>query len=383
MKISWGQTFVILLSARLFALMTCTPVTSDKNPLTVYMIGVLISTAIQAALIIPFLFLKNKFPDKSVTEIASLKGGFFSFIVSIIYFVFFFSSAIISVTRFEKFVGGVFFEKSSMLTGTFILIASAVYGSYSGIQGIARTSGIIFALFCFYIILQPLSSLNSINFLNLTFRADLYSGSILTAVMDDFSQSSQIILLAVLLPYLKNLNKGIAGYLIGKLVSVEIILFFAVTILGGYVSLVDYPFFSLAGFAVNSNFERLDAIYIFVWVLISFVNTSLLIFALSNIINSFFCETKSNEQHRKKKNIRGFLCKYRNSIAGLIILLGSVPVFMKFTVYEDILKGIISAIPMIVLILIIPAILLLIRGENNENKNNSCPVNDNASPQRL
>ena len=311
MKISWGQVLVLLFLSRVFTLMTYTPMFSEENSYAVYMTGVVISTAIQVLILLPIILLNKKYPDKSFMEIANSKSSFLGAVFSAGYLVFLISVGVNSVTHFERFLTSGFAHQTSAVSGGLVLIAIGIYGAYRGLQGIARSGGIVFITLISVIFLIILTSYKAVDMLNFTPQADFYYGNLFTAVKDDLSRSGEIALIAPLMVYTKDLRKGVYGFIAAKLVIVEVILFFIITVLGGYTELVEYPFYSLGSYS-GGAVARLDAIYMVVWSLIAIINISLVIFACSEILKSYYKRLKFTE-----------------IITGVVIFLCTLPVFYK------------------------------------------------------
>lgn len=348
MKISWGQTLVIFLLIKLFSVMTYTRMPLENNSFSVYMVAVAISTAVQCLLVIPVIMLNSKYQDKSIIEIAALKGNFSKYFVAAIYFIVILCVGISFVSKIYKFVSSFVYNSSGLIIlAVLVLVIAAIYAAFCGIQGIARGSAVIFVLFIAFYILQLLNSLKSIDMNNIAVSYDLKNGNLLDAILFDLYQSSELVLIPILMPYIKNARKGIYGYICAKLISAELILFLAVTVLGGFVSLCNYPVYSLSGHTIKSTVERLDAFYMLLWVLISFVTISLIILSLKDILTCSF------------KNIKcgGIIC-------GAILFGLMIPVFMDVRSYQNVTESLVGVVPIVILVTLIPSIFIWTKGKS-------------------
>lgn len=350
MKISWGQICVILMLGRIFTLMTYVPLIGSDYYLTTEMVGLLISTVLQALIVIPILYLNKVYSGKSICEIAYSKGNIVGFLVSLIYLLFFIILGINCVSQFSTFITDVFFPQSSIILGAILLLVSGVYAAYKGLEGIGRSATIVFVIFLSLLIFLFFSSWEGMNILNYAPVIGLKAKQIWSAVVNDMYRSNELVAIAVLLPYVNNMRKGTYYAIAGKLIMLEVITFFMITVLGGYANEITFPFFSLGSYSSKNVIERMDAIYLIAWVLTAIINISVIIIMLSDILKNIY-----------KK------LKYAEIIGGVAVLGGSVPVFMKNEQYGELCRRLQGIETFLITLLVIPLIFVIVgRKKTNE-----------------
>ena len=102
--IGWGQFLLLLFMCRVFTLMTFVPLIAEGRSLTVQLLAAVISTLIQAIILIPIAVL-----HRGVTEAAIEKNKAAGIFAAILYFVFFLFYTVNSLLHFQNFLNARFF----------------------------------------------------------------------------------------------------------------------------------------------------------------------------------------------------------------------------------------------------------------------------------
>ncbi|MBQ8827021.1 MAG: GerAB/ArcD/ProY family transporter [Oscillospiraceae bacterium] len=286
-KISTGQFLCLLLICRIFDLMTFVPLVSEGYSFGEQAAAAVISTVIQAVLVIPLIIFERRFPERTVTAVIAEKNLFAGKTASALYFVFFLVSALSGTVSFMRFLESRFFHGTGDFLMPVIFIAVCVYCAYCGIEGIARSS--IFVL-VFFILIMALMTASSVgNFSTVNFYGSINGKGLADAVISDLARNSFITAAAFLIKNTdRSCRKGLYGLLGAKLIITELVMLMITGILGGYAQLTDYPFMEVGSYSEARLFQRNDALYLIVWTLAAVVTVSLFIRITAGLAKEIF-----------------------------------------------------------------------------------------------
>lgn len=331
-KISSYQLVFVLLISKCFSLMTYVPLFSEGHGIDLRFKAVIISTIIQSLLVIPIIILNKKHPDKTVTEIISEKSDFWGYFAEILYLLFFITLCSCQSARYIDFLDSGFNISNRLIPLAALLIVCG-YCAYCGIEGLARSSVIIFIPFLAMLLLITFQSGNSFHLRN--FYCE--SNGLMQAVSDELIRSGEIVGAAYLMKNVKNgLQKGLYLLLAAKLAVTAFVTALITGVLGDYANLCDYPLLTVGSFTNSELFRHNDALYLILWTISAVISISLFIC----ISDSIFGEMT----HRKKLYIS----------LPLIFIISAF--FGEHYLTESILCG---GIMQILLIAVIPSIILL------------------------
>ncbi|MEG0614872.1 MAG: GerAB/ArcD/ProY family transporter [Oscillospiraceae bacterium] len=342
MKISNSQFCVLLILVRIFTLIAYFPQSGGISQGS-HMLGILLSSVAQCVMILPILALNKTFSGKNLAEIAKIENLVFGKTIALIYVVFFVFSAAKTVADFQKFSAETFPSNGNWLSGAVILVGVAVYAAFLGIEGIARSGWIELALFATMTVFIGIFLIvgGKADMLNFQPSYRISDGKIFTAAVEDFAKSSELVLVCVLAPFLKNsVRKGFFGYLASKIIILEVISMLIITVLGDFSQISRYPFFSLGG--KLGTVGRTDAIFIVVWSIAAIIRLALFVFSSGIFLEAVFPKMK-----------------YKNIISGGLILVATA--FVALTeVGKTAVSTLTSAVPLLLLFFVIPLILLIV-----------------------
>lgn len=281
----------LLLICRIFDLMTFVPLVSEGYSFAEQAAAAVISTAIQAVLVIPLIIFEHRCPEKTVTAVIAEKSVFAGKTASALYFVFFFISSLSSTVSFMRFLESRFFSEAGSFFMPFIFIAVCVYCAYCGIEGIARSS--IFVLVFFTLIMALMTASSIGNFSTINFYGSVNGDSLADAVISDLARNSFITAAAFLIKNTdRSCRRGLYGLLGTKLIITELVMLMITGILGGYAQLTDYPFMEVGSYSEARLFQRNDSLYLIVWTLAAVVTVSLFIRITAGLAQEVFPKMK-------------------------------------------------------------------------------------------
>lgn len=349
-KISCGQLQTLLLICRIFTLMTFVPLISDGYSFSARLIAAVISTLIQAVVIVPIILLNKAYHGKTVTSIIAEKSRFWGYAASAAYLVFFLAYSTLAVLNFSRFLRQRFFPEENSILMLFILLAVCVYCAHCGIEGLARSSLIVLAIFLIMLVIISVSSAADFDMVN--FYTYGYENNLFSAVIEDIARNSEITAAAFLIKNLKSRCKcGLFGLLASKLALIELVTMLIICVLGDYARLTDYPFMSVGSFSGTNLFQRNDALYLIVWTITSVIAISLFIHISCGLIHEL---------------IPALPCG--NSAAALIVFAAASAVIIIGKDTSDINIFGVSAAAVIVFTGVIPLIVYLMRGKKKNEK---------------
>ncbi len=352
--ISWGQLLILLLICRIFTLMTFVPLVANGYTPTTQFIATIISVIIQAISIIPLIYLGQKYPNKSVTELALDKNKILGIFTAVLYLAFFIFYTVNAVIHFERFINTRFFPTASeyIWIGIFLLIC--VYCASLGIEGLARSSVLLFVVFIAMLIVIVITSRHDFDMVNLYYD-NSYKTNLYQAVLDDLARNGEIIALAFLARHVKGkFKKSSYGLLVSKLLVSLAVAFMIVTVLGDFAVMTDYPFLTVGSYAGVRFLQRTDSIFMVLWTMTSVIAITLFI----HIIGGLFGEIIPK-------------MKLKNTTSALIVFCIALPFVMTDNNFSDFYQHTCSGYAVILLAGVIPLILVLILGrrKHNEAKN--------------
>ncbi len=307
-KITWGQLFVMIFISKAFFLMM-SPVSNNDIQPSLYIWGQIISIPIMLVLLIPTIYLIRKSFDFSSNIILQKLTGLLYLIATL-------SIGINSLVNFQKFLVDTFFPFTSGTALMILLILGITYGIYLGLEPLARAGGIVMF---FVLIGTGLISFSFIDKIDMAYfkpLADITTQNITTITLSSLIANQDFILILLLSAFTNSNNpKGLKTLLISSSGFYSLMIFFIITVLGGYINHAKYPLYSISSIANLAVIGRLDSVFMMLWVWIAFIRITLFIlsadYALSLVI--------------EEKKDRG---KY--IITGLILVISTI-----FTIYPD------------------------------------------------
>lgn len=349
--IGWGQLLILLLLCRIFTLMTFVPLLGEGYTFSTQLIASVISTVIQAVMIIPIILLNKTIESKSTTEIVFSRSKILGYIISFLYFVFFIFYTANGVICFQRFITVRFYPSANRYIWTAVLLLVCIYCSYLGIEGLARSAGIVFVLFVAMFVLMTGLSAADIDLSNYYFDRT-YSNSLFSAVTEDLARNGEITALAFLMKHVEKKYRCSAYcYLASKLISVEAVMFLITVVLGDFAAMTDYPFLTVGAYAGVRFIQRFDSIYMVIWTITAVINISVMMYISSGIINESFPKLK-----------------YKHFISGVIVFLLCMPFLISGKNDMPVYGIISSGYSVLLLITVIPLIIYIFEKVKSRRK---------------
>jgi hypothetical protein len=288
-KISQLQLFAVMLCGHAFSLMTFFPYTFD-NP-TEYMIGVLISTAIEVLLAVPAVIIYKRFSGLDPCSLAGESSKGLRTAAGIFYTLTFFYFAYRVTGNFVYFLDSVlsgYFPRALVVVS---VCAAAVYLGLMKASVIGKTSGIMLALFALFTVLVIASSFSKTesDFLSFHLASENITHGISEAVRCELLRNLDMVFLLFFLPKLRGSPVRVSALYLGvKLVMVELSVGFVTVMLGDFAMTSKLPFSSMASYSTSSMIERFDAAFMAVWVILAIVRLGAVLHCSADCIKAVF-----------------------------------------------------------------------------------------------
>lgn len=259
-KISWGQLMLLLFLTRLMHTMIYR--FDDFTSGTPIMLGLLVTTAVEAVVALPVVLYYSSATQSPIRELAGEKSKW----LGILYSAYFAVIAGGTLALFAEFLHKEFTDTVSPVAAVILLAAVAAYCGILGIEGIARAGTVVFWLFAALFLLM--ASVNEGQFEWLNIRP-LVAGDgqiFWKYIVESLSSAWWVPMLCILGEHLhRGVWKAAYGFLAMKTVIVEVLLLLVTLVLWRYIGVLGYPIFALGAYAKSDFIQRFDAINMLVW----------------------------------------------------------------------------------------------------------------------
>ena len=280
--ISAGQLFTLAFLTRLIMMVTVDSRLAGGGSLLDLCLSAVLYLGLNLLFILPAWLLHRRWPELDVIQIAGYGLGRGSMVVAGLYVAYFLFMNGYFLSFFTLFMEN---EVNSQIpvwvVGAAVLVV-ACYGAFLGLEPIARTGGFIFLIVCagmLFLLVCLNQELRAENFSPL-----LYDGpqTVIQGTLLFVSRGTFYCILPLLMP--RTTGKLRIQYLLW---NVGLCLFFIVMLvtvcgaLGPMAQLETAPVHTAAALAQSGPFQRLDAIYIGIWMMGLFLILSLDLYLVS------------------------------------------------------------------------------------------------------
>jgi hypothetical protein len=263
------------------------------------MAGALISTCIQAVILLPAVIFGRTFENDNPCTLAFSEGRLFGGWITLHYLFFFLLSAFMLIGNFAYFADCFFAGYIPRVMAVICCTAAAVYIGQMNISVIGKTAVFGVTGFVLLSVLAVTGSFKGFTLVNFHLAQENLSSSVLSAVKSEFVRNSNLAALVFLMPDLKDKYKSgktLWLYLVIKIIIIELAAALAVIILGDFAQSTPIPFFSLTAYAHTQIVERYDAGFMFVWVIIGLTELSVYLHCAARCIGFLFPKSEGFHQ---------------------------------------------------------------------------------------
>lgn len=287
-KIGWGQLALVLVTSRVFSEATTISETNIQYGMQRYSV-VILSFLLTAAAYIPLYILSKRFPEKGVIGAIGEKSPVTAKILGILLIVF------ILGAMAETFVGLHYYAASTVLEAApssllhLIIFLVCLYALYKGLQATVRTGVLISAAFLGLLLLVLTALAPEIRLRSLYPAFADRPDTFVTELFAEFSKNTEAIIFASLFGRVRSgAGKSVITYLIISCAVLLTMTFLYNTVLGEYLTDVNFPFYTLASISDISVLQRLNGVDVIIWVMAAAVKLALFGAAVWEIITESF-----------------------------------------------------------------------------------------------
>lgn len=285
-KVSFVQLAMIITVCRLFTLMTRIPLIRDGFSCAEQLMAAAISAAAAAVLIIPSVIFYRRH-DTGIIDSIYGRSRAWGTISAAFYIVYILWACVTDITDFTAFIGSRFDFGAEGTVISLMLIIVCIYCAYCGAEGICRSSGAVLVMFLIMAAFLVYGSCERASAENI--RCGMGRSNTLSAVLDDLSGSTELIMLCLMGKFTRDRYRcGAYFSLTGRLILSVGITFGALLVLGDYAYICSYPLLDTGSAAGIRFLQRIDAVYMIVWSLSAVLTLSLKIFLAADILRTIF-----------------------------------------------------------------------------------------------
>lgn len=275
-KISAWQLMTLLLVGRVAAALTYTGGSAGVAHGTDRMAALLLEAAFALLLFLPTLWYSRAAQGIGALEYAYVQFGKGGAVVAVLYSLYCLYIQSLDLMQFDHFAAAATSPELSRPVLCIVLVMAAFIAAFYGLEAVARTASVIALLMIAAIVFLTVCLLPDMK--RLHFPPLFYGGvtPILTGALESLPRFLELGLIALLVPYVKGVGKGLSA---GVLFSTAVVLVMQATlvgVLGDYNEMVTYPYYTAATLAQSSLIQRLDILVTAVWLAGIFVKMSLM-----------------------------------------------------------------------------------------------------------
>lgn len=298
-QISWLQLVILLFVCRSFNLFTATLHDVGEEYGLIHMIAFLVAGIFQLLMVLPAWGLM-KLTGRGLGEAASYTMGKPGVWFSILGTVYLLVTTSLTVYSMANFLVNAAFPDAEAVFFVVTLVLAAGYAASLGIEGIARAALIFCTALIIGLILVLIGVAGRIDIINV--RPIVDEHPIQSVIRDAWiitGRSSPVFLYVMLASRTRNgAGKGFIWYLAATLVLQELVTFLIATVLGDLASEQAFPLFSLTTIARVSVFQRMDAVYLGLWVTVCFLRVAVSFRACKELLAPFLPEGKTSMRRK-------------------------------------------------------------------------------------
>ncbi|MCI8623674.1 MAG: GerAB/ArcD/ProY family transporter [Provencibacterium sp.] len=188
-------------------------------------------------------------------------------------------SAADCAVQYDFFITGAIYPNERNIIFIVLFTLCALYMAWMGLEAVARFSGPLLIALLFSLGLIILSLIREFDPLGMS-PPDLSAfPAMLQSAYSTFSETGELVLALLFLPYLKgNVKKGFAGWLAAAVLLLGTVIATAIYTVQDYAATQNYPFYAIAKTALLFYFQRMDALHMVLWTMIGLVKMTLYLY---------------------------------------------------------------------------------------------------------
>ncbi len=279
----------ILFCARCFSALTYFPFTFSNS--AAYMLGALLSAAIQLIILLPAAALGKKYAGCDPCTLAAGRSRTLGVAVALAYLAYFSFESFIDVGNFSFFMTNFFAGSVMRETAVVCFVLAAVYLAAMPGSTVGKTAQYAFICILLLIGVTFIGAGSHADFANFNIAQRDMTRTVLRAAKSETARCECLVLFVILMGSLDKDRSGSPPthktaliYLLLKTAAIEVTLTAVTLILGDYAFVTRLPFFSIASYSGSGISERGDAVFLFVWIFTGVVKLGVLLHCCAKCI---------------------------------------------------------------------------------------------------
>ena len=279
-----GQLFCLFFVSHLIQTITNSPGLQTRENMQNILLGAPIALGLAVVSAVPMLILNARYPQLSVLDLSYYRmGKYGGALVGCLYAAFFLYAPTLAIARYNLYIQTTMLPQASVILLSAAVVATACYGAFMGIEALARASGLIFAAVLVSLIFIFSSLTPEVDLRNFGPFGRQGARAVLDEAFTIVSGLLEIAALAIILPLAKgkHVKRDFFLWAIGETVTIGLVAFFCIGVLGTYTGMQMYPFYTISTIARVGSLQRLDALYAAIWTSGLFVKVAFFLISLS------------------------------------------------------------------------------------------------------
>lgn len=267
-KISAAQFFIMLFVSRIVITITMNSQTLGGDNLLDNVVSCGLSMLLGFLIALPLWLLHRRHPGLNVNEVARLDIGRAGKAVPLFYLLYFIAVNTVTLSLFEIFLMDTVNPDFSAVLIIAAIVAVALYGAVRGLETVARCASCVFVLFLVGVVL--VFAIVSTRFRTDNLEPLFYNGfgQTVKGTMVFVARTSIFADMAILLPLVRGRKlAGFSFWSLGTGAFISTLLLLVVGCLGRYAYTQNFPVYILASITEVRSLQRLDSIFIGVWMM--------------------------------------------------------------------------------------------------------------------
>lgn len=284
-KISVSQLFLLLFLSRAFSLVAYSPAGQGEGG-RLTLITTLLSGLVQAAALA--VGLRFCCRGTGVSPFIAPGSGFYR-LQNLLYWFCCMAVAIYTVVSFVSFMTAVVYDYRYGWLVAVTFVAAGALAACQGLEGLARGGGILAVLLGIGCVVIALGLWRQYDWQNLTLRLLSWEDT-LRGACHGFAMNGELFALLLLLPYLREAPGLVscAGWVGSLTLAAAAVQLLTMLTLGAYGGMKPFPVFTAVTSAGFRSFQRLDSVFLVVWVILGLVKLAVFLSLAARLASGVF-----------------------------------------------------------------------------------------------
>lgn len=289
--ISAYQLFSVLFIGRIIILVTINSGLAGNENFSDLIAASLWMFLATFVMVIPLWLLTKRRPTLNILDQGYYLLGRAGIILPVFYAIYFISVNWYYLSVFQLFSANVMDPRTPAWVIAAAVLVVACYGAYKGVEAIVRTAGIILVLICagtIFMICSLFFKMDAGNFEPMFYEGA--GGSLYGAILF-LCRSSSISVMALLLPIVKGKRKlGFSIWNLGVWLVMTVVFLIMIGVAGDFLKMQIFPLYTVTAMAELGPFQRLDAVFLGVWLTGLFIKIAMDLYLVSLCVTRFLGE---------------------------------------------------------------------------------------------